>query len=337
MTSLQYSYNSYKKTNDNYDRFICKNSVFISNLPENILIKDILYQKKFIGQYGHIKSMIFLNLQKKDEKNLIVQFDTINQAALCILSLNNLNIYGKKIKIKYLQTNYCYYFLNNIECKINNCIYLHSKQINSYLYKQLNYNENIDSLNLAIKILNLTKGLYDKIYNKLIGENFYNNNLKFPKLTIKKLKKYLTLIENKNETNLNQNKIKDKNVISKINNIKLNNLIKKTYVNNCKFSDEKSTSSDSTSSNNEINKNNRSLISIIFFNNLNHSRFNFVKENNVNNENRIDIPNYVLNYINNALIKQINDKLNYFSYDNYKYINYFVNWKNFIEEIKSIN
>ena len=186
MTSLQYSYNSNKKSNDNYDRFICKNSVFISNLPENILIKDILYQKKFIGQYGHIKSMIFLNLQKKDEKNLIVQFDTINQAALCILSLNNLDISGKKIKIKYLQTNYCYYFLNNIECKINNCIYLHSKQINSYLYKKINSIDSIDSLNLAIKILNLTKGLYDKIYNKLIGENFYNNNLKFPKLTIKK-------------------------------------------------------------------------------------------------------------------------------------------------------
>ena len=339
MTSLQYSYNSNKKSNDNYDRFICKNSVFISNLPENILIKDILYQKKFIGQYGHIKSMIFLNLQKKDEKNLIVQFDTINQAALCILSLNNLDISGKKIKIKYLQTNYCYYFLNNVECKINNCIYIHSKQINSYLYKKINSIDSIDSLNLAIKILNLTKGLYDKIYNKLIGENFYNNNLKFPKLTIKKLKKYLTLIENKSETNLNQNKKKDKNFISKINNIKLNNLIKKTYYNyNCKFSDEKSTSSDSTSSNNEINKNNRSLISIIFFNNLNHSRFNFVKENNVNNENRIDIPSEVLNCINNALIKQLNGNINYNNYDNYyNNINYFVNWKNFIEEIKNIN
>ena len=132
MTNIQTSHNPFKKTKI-YNRFICKNSVFISNLPENILNKDILYQKKFIGQYGHIKSMIFLNLQKKDEKNLIVQFDTINQAALCILSLNNLNICGKKIKIKYLQTNYCYYFLNNIECKINNCIYLHSKQINSYL------------------------------------------------------------------------------------------------------------------------------------------------------------------------------------------------------------
>ena len=339
MTSLQYSYNSNKKSNDNYDRFICKNSVFISNLPENILIKDILYQKKFIGQYGHIKSMIFLNLQKKDEKNLIVQFDTINQAALCILSLNNLDISGKKIKIKYLQTNYCYYFLNNVECKINNCIYIHSKQINSYLYKKINSIDSIDSLNLAIKILNLTKGLYDKIYNKLIGENFYNNNLKFPKLTIKKLKKYFTLIENKSETNLNQNKKKDKNFISKINNIKLNNLIKKTYYNyNCKLSDEKSTSSDSTSSNNEINKNNRSLISIIFFNNLNHSRFNFVKEKNVNNENRIDIPSEVLNCINNALIKQLNGNINYNNYDNYyNNINYFVNWKNFIEEIKNIN
>ena len=339
MTSLQYSYNSNKKSNDNYDRFICKNSVFISNLPENILIKDILYQKKFIGQYGHIKSMIFLNLQKKDEKNLIVQFDTINQAALCILSLNNLDISGKKIKIKYRQTNYCYYFLNNIECKINNCIYLHSKQINSYLYKKINSIDSIDSLNLAIKILNLTKGLYDKIYNKLIGENFYNNNLKFPKLTIKKSKKDFTLIENKSETNLNQNKKKDKNFISKINNIKLNNLIKKTYYNyNCKLSDEKSTSSDSTSSNNEINKNNRSLISIIFFNNLNHSRFNFVKEKNVNNENRIDIPSEVLNCINNALIKQLNGNINYNNYDNYyNNINYFVNWKIFIEEIKNIN
>ena len=334
MTSIQFSYNSYKKTNDNYERFICKNSVFISNLPENILIKDILYQKKFIGQYGHIKSMIFLNLQKKDEKNLIVQFDTINQAALCILSLNNLNICGKKIKIKYLQTNYCYYFLNNIECKINNCIYLHSKQINSYLYKQLNYNENIDSLNLAIKILNLTKGLYDKIYNKLIGENFYNLNLKFPKLTIKKLKKYLTLIENKNESNSNQNKIKEKNRISKINNIKLNNLIEKVCYNNYKSSDEKSTSSESSSSNNEINKSNRS-ISINFFNNLNHSRFNFA-DNNLNNENLIEIPIYISNLINDVLINQINGNINYNS-NNYKNFNYCVNWRNFIENIKNNN
>jgi len=335
MTSIQYSYNLNKKTNENFERFICKNSVFISNLPENILIKDILYQKKFIGQYGHIKSMIFLNLQKKEEKNLIVHFDTINQAALCILSLNNLDINGKKIKIKYLQTNFCYYFLNNCECKINNCIYLHSKQINTYLFKKIDYNENIDSLNLAIKILNLTKGLYDKIYNKLIGDNFYNLNLKFPKLTIKKLKKYLTLIENKNETNIYQNKIKEKNRISNINNIKLNNLIEKAYYNNYKSSDEKSTSSESSLSNNEINKSNSSF-SITFFNNLNHSRFNFAKENKINSENSIEIPIYISNYINNALINQINGNNNY-NNNNYKYINYCVNWRNFIEKIKSLN
>jgi hypothetical protein len=334
MTNVQTSHIPLKKTKI-FNRFICKNSVFISNLPENILNKDILYQKKFIGQYGHIKSIIFLNNQKKDEKNLIVNFDTINQAALCILSLNNLDIAGKKIKIKYFQTNLCHYYLNNLECKLSNCIYLHTKQINSYIFKNLEQNENIDSLNLALKILNLNKVVYDKIYNKLIGDNFYNNNLKFPKLTIKKLKKYF------NQRNNNKNHEKyEKNIIYGINNLNFDNMIKEKEEkddNKYKYLHEKSTSSES-SSNNEISySNSESFInSFSFLNNSNNSRFNFVEENNENINNRIEIPICVLNLIKSVLINQINNN-NKIINNNYKFINYFVKWKIFIDKINDFN
>ncbi len=61
--------------------FISKNTVFISNIPEELYSKDILYQKKFLGQYGHINQILFDKYQKK-EKNIIVQFDTLNKAPL---------------------------------------------------------------------------------------------------------------------------------------------------------------------------------------------------------------------------------------------------------------
>jgi hypothetical protein len=332
MINIQTSHNPFKKKKI-YNRFICKNSVFISNLPENILNKDILYQKKFIGQYGHIKSIIFLNHQKKDEKNLIVNFDTINQAALCILSLNNLDIDGKKIKIKYFQTNLCHYYINNLECKLNNCIYLHTKQINTYIFKNLEPNENIDSLNLALKILNLNKVIYDKIYNKLIGDNFFNNNLKFPKLTIKKLKKYFNLYNQRNN-NKNHEKYEKKN-ISGINNLNIDYFIKEKDDNKYKYLHEKSTSSES-SSNNEISNSERSINSFSFLNNSNNSRFNFIEENNENMNNRTEIPYFVLNFIKNILINQINNNYKIVN-NNYKYINYFVNWKNFIDKINDFN
>ena len=90
--------------------YLSKNTIFISHIPETLFSKDILFQKKFLGQYGHINQMILLN-NHKDERNVIVQFDTVNQAALAILSLHNFKIdENTKLKAIYFISKYCYYF-----------------------------------------------------------------------------------------------------------------------------------------------------------------------------------------------------------------------------------
>ena len=76
--------------------FILKNTVFISNIPKEIFTKEILYQKKFLGQYGHINQMFLIN-NNKIENSVIVQFDTVNQAALSIIALNNFDVEYEQI------------------------------------------------------------------------------------------------------------------------------------------------------------------------------------------------------------------------------------------------
>ena len=175
---------SYNLSKENY---LSKNIIFISHIPESLFSKDILYKKNFLGQYGHINQMILLN-HKKD-KNIIVQFDTVNQAALTILSLHNFKIDNdKKIKAIYFTTKYCYYYLNNTECPNSNCLFLHENNVNNYLLLELKNNKHIDSYKFALDVLNISKQVFDVIYMKLIGENYYEQHKKFPKMSMKKLK-----------------------------------------------------------------------------------------------------------------------------------------------------
>ena len=82
--------------------FICKNTIILYNLPEEMLNKDKLYKKQFLGKYGRINSIIFKTSKtNKTIKKTIVKFDTINQAALSIISLNNFNIGKNKIDLKF--------------------------------------------------------------------------------------------------------------------------------------------------------------------------------------------------------------------------------------------
>jgi hypothetical protein len=152
--------------------YLSKNIISISNIPDNLFSKDILYQKKFLGQYGHINQMILLN-NHKNEKNVIVQFDTVNQAALAILSLQNFKIDENiKLKATYFINKYCYYFLNNKDCPNLNCLFLHNIKVNNYLLLDLQNNKSIDSYKFALDVLNLSKPIFDVIYIKLIGDNF---------------------------------------------------------------------------------------------------------------------------------------------------------------------
>ena len=192
--------------------FILKNTVFISNIPKEFFTKEILYQKKFLGQYGHINQMFLIN-NNKIENSVIVQFDTVNQAALSIIALNNFEINKNiKIKISYYNTRYCHYFLNNKECQNPNCLFIHTSKINDYLYKEINMNEYFNSFQFALNILNVSLDSFKIIYEKIIGEKYFEKYEKFPKMTIKKLK------NEENSNNLNRNNINKQN-------LKIKNLI----------------------------------------------------------------------------------------------------------------
>ena len=88
--------------------FVLKNTIIIMNLPIELYSKDILYQKKYLGQFGHINHIFFDKNYRNEEKNIIVQFDTNNQAALAVLFLENFLVGKKRLKVSYFISKFCY-------------------------------------------------------------------------------------------------------------------------------------------------------------------------------------------------------------------------------------
>jgi len=299
--------------------YLCKNTIFITKISSNLLNKDILFQKRYLGQYGHINSINFVRNQKNNSKNIVVKFDTINQAALCILSLQNIEVDENiKLEVRYFTTKYCYFYLLGKECQNNNCLFLHEKKINDYIYINIKPGEIIDSQKLALNNLKINKKTFELIYNKYIKNNFYKINNKFPKLTIKKLKGFISEKKIKckeKEKDKDKEKIIDiKNsndecvIKNKNNNIIINNLI------------------------------NKISLSFIFKKRFQHSRFDFV-EQNVNNNDKIDIPEQFLDFIENYLTlfscNELNKYINDNNYHNKKYKYKFdINWNEFKNKLE---
>ena len=328
--------------------YLSKNIIFISHIPETLFSKDILYQKKFLGQYGHINQMILLN-NHKDERNVIVQFDTVNQAALAILSLQNFKIdENTKLKAIYFIKKYCYYFLNHQKCPNPNCLFLHENKINNYLLLKIKNNKQIDSYKFALDVLNLTKPLFDVIYMKLIGDNFYETQKKFPKMSMKKLKNEEFInslyplikenMKNKNSNNNNKKPRKEKydNIYNKNNNInnKINNKNKKKFSKRNSFNSIDSNNEKISTSEESIEKNYESNNDNIIFKRRNISRFDFVKK--IDNENQVIVPEFILDFIDKYLVLHCN----YFKFndnnENEFVFNNFNNWFKIIEKFNFV-
>ena len=261
--------------------FISKNTIFISNIKLEIFSKDILYQKKYLGQYGHINHIYLLKNEKEEKNgnNAIVQFDTVNQAALAIISLENFKLGNNiKLKVSYLYTKYCSYFLNNNKCLINNCIYIHNLKINHYLYKEIQFREIINNFNLALNILNVSILSFRLIFEKLIGYNYYEKQKKFPKITLKKLKNKNLLKGIFDE--LKKQIINEKIIFKFIHDNSINQL------------------------NNSISFSNY----ILSNRQLENSRFQFVN-NKIYNEESVYVPEFIMKLIKNVLFSNILNKV----------------------------
>ena len=301
--------------------FILKNTVFISNIPKEIFTKEILYQKKFLGQYGHINQMFLIN-NNKIENSVIVQFDTVNQAALSIIALNNFEINKNiKIKISYYNTRYCHYFLNNKECQNPNCLFIHTSKINDYLYKEINMNEYFNSFQFALNILNVSLDSFKIIYEKIIGEKYFEKYEKFPKMTIKKLK------NEENSNNLNRNNINKQNlkINQKNKNVKKNK--SRSFENSLKNLENLSNKKNFQIR--AMSNNIKNSINNLTENRTKNSRFLFVK-NNENREDKVNVPDFVINIIDKYLKLYIIDKK--YNYDLIKTVNtnFNANWSDLL-------
>ena len=301
--------------------FILKNTVFISNIPKEFFTKEILYQKKFLGQYGHINQMFLIN-NNKIENSVIVQFDTVNQAALSIIALNNFEINKNiKIKISYYNTRYCHYFLNNKECQNPNCLFIHTSKINDYLYNEINMNEYFNSFQFALNILNVSLDSFKIIYEKIIGEKYFEKYEKFPKMTIKKLK------NEENSNNLNRNNINKQNlkINQKNKNVKKNK--SRSFENS--FKNLENLSNKKNFQIRAMSNNIKNSINNLTENRTKNSRFLFVK-NNENREDKVNVPDFVINIIDKYLKLYIIDKK--YNYDLIKTVNtnFNANWSDLL-------
>ena len=298
--------------------FIVKNIIFLSKIPREIFSKEILIQKKFLGQYGHINQLYLIN-NNKHENSVIAQFDTVNQAALSIIALNNFEINkNQKLKISYYYSRYCHSFLNNKECKNVNCLFIHSTKINDYLYKEIQVNEYINSFLFALNILDVSLTSFQLLSERIIGEKYFEKTNKFPKMTVKKLK------NEENFRKISLNFFFNSNTFS--NNILLKKNQSKSFKNSMKKLDN-------------INKERkkRSVSHINLFKNIilnkrtEKSRFLFVKKIE-NKEDKVNVPDFVINTIAKLLNLYLNDKTseNNNLIQNVNNINFNANWSDLL-------
>ena len=298
--------------------FIVKNIIFLSKIPREIFSKEILIQKKFLGQYGHINQLYLIN-NNKHENSVIAQFDTVNQAALSIIALNNFEINkNQKLKISYYYSRYCHSFLNNKECKNVNCLFIHSTKINDYLYKEIQVNEYINSFLFALNILDVSLTSFQLLSERIIGEKYFEKTNKFPKMTVKKLK------NEENFRKISLNFFFNSNTL--LNNILLKKNKSKSFKNSMKKLDN-------------INKERkkRSVSHINLFKNIilnkrtEKSRFLFVKKIE-NKEDKVNVPDFVINTIDKLLKLYLNEKTseNKNLIQNVNNINFNANWSDLL-------
>ena len=298
--------------------FIVKNIIFLSKIPREIFSKEILIQKKFLGQYGHINQLYLIN-NNKHENSVIAQFDTVNQAALSIIALNNFEINkNQKLKISYYYSRYCHSFLNNKECKNVNCLFIHSTKINDYLYKEIQVNEYINSFLFALNILDVSLTSFQLLSERIIGEKYFEKTNKFPKMTVKKLK------NEENFRKISLNFFFNSNTL--LNNILLKKNKSKSFKNSMKKVDN-------------INKERkkRSVSHINIFKNIilnkrtEKSRFLFVKKIE-NKEDKVNVPDFVINTIDKLLKLYLNEKTseNKNLIQNVNNINFNANWSDLL-------
>ena len=139
-------------------RIIQKNLVHFQGFPDSLYNEVLLLSPEYLGQYGNIRKIVLVSKEDKASQKKVnsayITFETNEQAAYCILSLDSIKINGQLVRAFFGTTKYCYHFLSNYQCfNKEKCMFLHHMAEPSDIIDEntkFGYNEHI---NLAKNIV----------------------------------------------------------------------------------------------------------------------------------------------------------------------------------------
>ena len=164
-------------------RIIQKNLVHFQGFPDSLYNKNLLLSQEYFGQYGHIIKIVLVSKEDKSlnkkTNSAYLTFETKEQAAYCILSVDSIKIRNHLVRAFFGTTKYCNHFLNNYHCfNEEKCIFLHHiAEPSDIINEKTKFGYN-DHIKLAKKIIDYGSS-QSKSY---VMKNFCKNKTILPNI-----------------------------------------------------------------------------------------------------------------------------------------------------------
>ncbi|ELA41087.1 uncharacterized protein VICG_01880 [Vittaforma corneae ATCC 50505] len=138
-------------------RVVQRNLVYVIGIPQKYAEEEALKRHEFFGQFGSIKKIIInkrthfcdpfrctaeptaigikgqvlqgdLIKNAESTASAYITFNSDNEAKWCIQEVDESMLDGKILRCTYGTTKYCSFYLKNIPCQNNECMYLHENR-----------------------------------------------------------------------------------------------------------------------------------------------------------------------------------------------------------------
>ena len=164
-------------------RIIQKNLVHMQGFDDSLYNENILISKEYLGQYGSIKKIVLVSKEDKASHKKLnsayITFETNEQAAYCILSIDSIKINGYIIRAFFGTSKYCNHFLNNYQClNEEKCMFLHQIANPNDIIDEntkFGYNEHIKLAKKIISFGSIESGNYVKNHSLYIPKAVFPN------------------------------------------------------------------------------------------------------------------------------------------------------------------
>ncbi|KAI4292447.1 CCR4-NOT transcription complex subunit 4 [Pancytospora philotis] len=111
-------------------RVIQKTLVYIIGIPQRFAEEATLRRHEFFGQFGAIKKIIINRRTDarpgESTASAYITYTTQFEAKWCIQEVDESLLDGRVLRCTYGTTKYCSFYLKNVPCQNNDCMYLHS-------------------------------------------------------------------------------------------------------------------------------------------------------------------------------------------------------------------